>query len=69
MEVELEVKRIGNSLGVIIPKKVAETLKLAPGEKIIIKIEKKIPRRLYSILKGVKLDPEKAKVFKEDKKW
>ncbi|RLE58051.1 MAG: hypothetical protein DRJ35_08655 [Thermoprotei archaeon] len=69
MEVELEVKRIGNSLGVIIPKKVAETLKLAPGEKIIIKIEKKTPRRLYGILKGVKLDPEKAKVFREDEKW
>lgn len=69
MEVELEVKRVGNSLGVIIPKKVAESLKLVPGEKIIIEIKKKTPRRLYGILKGVKLEPEKAKVFREDEIW
>ena len=69
MELELEVKKIGNSLGVIIPKKIAQGLGLQPGERIVIEIERKTPKDLFGVLKGIKLDPEKAKVFRKDEEW
>jgi len=69
MRVELEVRRIGNSLGVIIPKKVAKSIGVSPGERIIIEIRRKRPKDLFGILKGIKLDPAKAKVFREDEEW
>jgi len=47
MEVELEIKRVGNSLGVIIPKKLAKSLGISPGEKIIIELRKKTPKDLF----------------------
>jgi len=69
MELALEVKKIGNSIGVIIPKKLAENMGITPGEKIIVDFRRKSPKDLFGILKGIELDPTKAKVFREDEEW
>lgn len=69
MEVELRVKRVGNSVGVIIPKSIARSLNIKEGESIVLEIRRKTPKSIFGILKGKKLDPEAAKVFREDEKW
>ncbi len=68
MEITARVTRIGNSLGIIIPKKVAKRVGIDVGAEVTLEI-RKTPRTIYGILKNAKLDPEKAKVFKEDEKW
>ena len=69
MEVHLKVRKIGNSLGLIIPKKIAKELGLLPGDEILVKFSPKKPVIVFGLLKGVELSPEEAKVFKEDEEW
>ncbi len=69
MELQLKVRKIGNSLGIILPKKIAKELGISPGDEILIEIGPKRPAVVFGLLKGAGLDPEKAKVFKEDEKW
>jgi len=69
MEVELRVRKVGNSLGVVIPKSFARRLNIKEGDSIVLEIRRKTPKSIFGILKGKKLDPEAAKVFKEDEKW
>ena len=49
-----EAKRWGNSIGLIVPKKIVETLNLKPGEKIDIEIIKKERVDFFGIAKGLK---------------
>ncbi len=55
-----KVREWGNSLGVIIPRTVADELGIKPNEEIIVKIEKKnnVLRELFGSLK-FKTPPEK----------
>jgi len=70
MELVLQVRRIGNSYGIIIPKAVVNRLKIKEGDKIIIKIKRKRPIELFGILKNIKLDPMGAKnLTKEVEEW
>ena len=69
MEVELQLRRVGNSLGIIIPKNIVKRLNIKEGEFIVLEIRRKAPKNVFGILKGKKLDPEAAKVFKGDEKW
>ena len=41
MAVETQTKKWGNSIGVVIPAETVERLKLKPGERITIDVEKK----------------------------
>lgn len=70
MELVLQVRRIGNSYGIIIPKAVVNRLKIKEGDKIIIEIKRKRPIELFGILKNIKLDPMGAKnLTKEVEEW
>lgn len=70
MELVLQVRRIGNSYGIIIPKAVVNRLKIKEGDKIIIEIKRKRPIELFGILKNIKLDPMGAKnLSKEVEEW
>ena len=50
----VEVKKWGNSLGLIVPKKTAHQIGLKPGEKIEIEIVKKQRADYFGICKGSK---------------
>ena len=70
MELVLQVRRIGNSYGIIIPKAVVNRLKIKEGDKIIIEIKRKRPIELFGVLKNIKLDPMGAKnLSKEVEEW
>ncbi len=53
-------------MGIIIPKRVARRMGIVPGERIVVEFRRKTPEQVFGILKDVNLDPEKAKVFRED---
>ena len=64
--IEVEAKQWGNSVGVIIPKTLIEELKIKPGERILINVEKKENplKELFGFGKGKKLE----KTFLENRK-
>lgn len=57
MTIEVKTKQWGNSIGVIIPKEVVNTLKIKPEETILIEVEKKENplKELWGFGKGKKL--------------
>lgn len=57
MAIEVKTKQWGNSIGVIIPKEVVNTLKIRPEENILIEVEKKENplKELWGFGKGRKL--------------
>jgi len=57
MAIEVVVKRVGNSLGVIIPKRVAERMGIREGS--VVRIEPKTPRRIFGAWKDVRINVEK----------
>ena len=58
--VDLDIKRIGNSLGIIIPKRLVNILGLREKETVSVKIEKRQYLSGFGIFKG-------AKPYREDK--
>ena len=53
MAIEVEVKKIGNSLGIIIPNDIVNEKSLKPHSKVSIEIVKKADLRdMFGILKG-----------------
>jgi antitoxin component of MazEF toxin-antitoxin module len=70
MKVELEIKKIGNSFGVIIPKRIVKELGLEENEKVSLEIKRKTTKELFGLLREVKLNPEEAKkLTKSNEKW
>lgn len=73
MAIEVKTKQWGNSIGVIIPKKVVNTLKIKPEETILIEVEKKENplKELFGTLKSKKSTEQMIKgVRKElESKW
>lgn len=57
MTIEVKTKQGGNSIGIIIPKEVVNTLKIKPEETILIEVEKKENplKELWGFGKGKKL--------------
>lgn len=57
MVIEVKAKQWGHSIGVIIPKELVDTLKINPGENIIIEVEKKENplKELFGFAKGMKI--------------
>ncbi len=57
MTIEVKTKQWGNSIGVIIPKEVVNTLKIKPEETILIEVERKENplKELWGLGKGKKL--------------
>jgi antitoxin component of MazEF toxin-antitoxin module len=64
---EVTVKRIGNSLGIILKKEIVRKLNIKPGDVLIIKIDKKLPKKAFGVIKK-SLDPDKVK-FENEEKW
>ena len=62
-ETEVEVRKWGNSLGIIIPAEIAKAEGLKPNDKAIVRITKvRYPDpRSFGSLKGWKVDPQDAK--------
>ena len=63
IEVEVNVKEWGNSLGVILPSELAKKEKIKSGDKvkIIIVKEQNVLRETFGSLKNCKIDPQKVK--------
>jgi len=64
---EVKTKQWGNSIGLVIPKEVVDSLKIRPEENIIIEIEKKENplKELFGFGKGKKIT---RKAFLENRK-
>ena len=66
---EVTVKKIGNSLGIILNKRIVKELDIKEGDVVEIKIEKKLPLKVFGIVKK-RLDLSKVKEdTKKNEKW
>jgi len=68
----LKIKQIGNSVGIIIPKEIAEGMKLKPETEVVIDIKKKgnVLKELFGALpklKGINL--QRVRKDLESKYW
>jgi len=62
IKMECEVKKWGNSVGVILPKNVVKELALKPKDKININVEKRIKaKEIYGLFPGWSIDTQKVK--------
>ena len=60
MEAVVKAKKIGGSIGVIIPKKIVEKERIRADDAVEIKVERKDNfNSLWGILKGVKMPAQK----------
>ncbi len=73
MTIEVKTKQWGNSIGVIIPKEVVNTLKIKPEETILIKVERKENplKELFGTLKSKKSTEQMIKEVRKEleSKW
>jgi antitoxin component of MazEF toxin-antitoxin module len=61
-EIECAVKRWGNSLGIVIPKDVADGEHISENERIVVEIKKKhLAKEFFGILAGWKRPTEAIK--------
>ena len=61
IKMECEVKKWGNSVGVILPKHVVEELSLKPKDKVNINVERGIKgKEIYGLFPGWSRDTQKA---------
>ena len=62
MEIRTQLRRWGNSLGIIVPSDILRIKNLREGEEVIITVEKKKKiHELFGSLKGKKLNAQKIK--------
>jgi hypothetical protein len=62
IKMECEVKKWGNSLGVILPKDVVKELGLKPNDTINIDVNRKIKaKEIFGTLPGWKIDAQRMK--------
>lgn len=73
MTIEVKTKQWGNSIGVIIPKEVVNTLKIKPEETILIEVERKENplKKLFGTLKSKKSTEQMIKEVRKEleSKW
>lgn len=67
MAIEVELKQWGNSIGVIIPKNIINSLKARPGEKILIEVERK-ENPLKELFGALKFTKPTSQLLKEARK-
>lgn len=68
----LKIKQIGNSIGVIIPKEVAKGMNLKPETEVVVDIKKKsnVLKELFGALPQLKVvDLKKVRKELESKYW
>ena len=66
------VRRLGSSLGIIIPSETAKEEKLQEGDEVFVEIrKKKTIRELFGSARGLKIDSQKMKdeTRKEWSRW
>ncbi len=63
MEIEVETKQWGNSIGLILPSEIVKNLKLGPNQKIIIRNIEKVENPLKELFGFGKENPITRKEF------
>ena len=68
MSVNVKTKVWGNSIGVVIPREIAKSLKIDPGEEIVIEVMKKenVLKELFGSLSFKKTREELVKNVRKD---
>lgn len=66
---ETRIKKWGNSLGIIIPKKEAKRLRLRKGKTVEVRIQEKEKGIGFGILKGKTLKPLKKEIEEHKEFW
>jgi len=62
MAIETQLKKWGNSIGIVIPIEIIQDKDFKEGERVIVNIEKKISsRQLFGSLKEWKINTQKFK--------
>ncbi len=67
MAIELKVRQWGNSLGIVLPKRLADDLKIMPNEDILVEIKKK-KNPLKELFGAIKFSKKGKEIVKDSRK-